>query len=57
MPQGVVEQLTSVDIQPDTDRACIDRLSQRYRRAPCSVCEFEREICTVRLEHVRSSAS
>lgn len=46
-----------VDIQPDTDLAFIDRLSQRYKGAPYSVREFEREIYTVQLEHVRSSAS
>lgn len=45
-----------IKIEPDTDLAHIDKLSQRYIGTTYPYRDFEREIYVVEVEHVRSSA-
>jgi PPOX class probable F420-dependent enzyme len=45
-----------VDVQPDDGLVFIDRLSHRYRGIDYPLREFEREVFTVEVRHVRSSA-
>jgi PPOX class probable F420-dependent enzyme len=45
-----------IETRADAGLAFIDTLSERYTGAPYKVRDFEREIYTVELDHIRSSA-